>query len=125
MYLNKKRIELLKQEFELLTGIKLKIFLQQLNNRDGFIKIQTIRNKQGFAIIITIKGKIKAKKLYILGSQFENLITVINKYWKIKQNSVYITYCRIVYELTKSCRNLQAQCIIYTKIQKKKFINIK
>ena len=28
MYLNKKRIELLKQEFELLTGIKLKIFLQ-------------------------------------------------------------------------------------------------
>lgn len=69
-YLGEGKMELLKREIELSTGIQLKTFSHWLIIKNQLKKVQTTGNNWGFAIVMTVKGETKAKKLYVLGLRF-------------------------------------------------------
>lgn len=83
-YLGKRKIELLKQEFELSTVIQLKIFSYWLINKDQFQEVQMTGNKQSSAIVFMVKRETIIKKLCALGLYFRSLIRIIEEYWKTR-----------------------------------------
>lgn len=67
-----------------------------------------------------VRKKFEAKYLFISGFQFGGICRIIERYEKVKQGLVCMTYCDIGHEQIGSCRNQPLQCIIcnnYNKIE--------
>lgn len=50
-----------------------------------------LKNKRGSVIIIIVKNKLKALNLYAKKLKFRGIPKVIEKYWKARPNSIYMT----------------------------------
>lgn len=112
-YLGEGKMELLRQEVELLTGIQLKALPCWLISEDRLREAKTTGNKWGSAIVIIVKGETKAKKLYTSNQRFDGLIRVVEKYWKVGSSSVCVTSCGIEHRRMGGYGNQPAKCIIY------------
>ena len=117
-YLGKGKMELLKQEVELSTGIQLKTIPRWLISEDQLRQAQITRNKQCSAIVITIKGETEAKKLCALGLRYGRFTKVVEKYWEAGPSSICINCCGKSHERMEDCGNRPAKCVICDGSQK-------
>lgn len=79
-YLGEGKMELLKREVELSTGIQLKTLPRWLISEDRLRETQTTGSKRGSAIVITVKREAEAKKLCASGLRFGGLVRVVENF---------------------------------------------
>ena len=117
-YLREGRIEVLCQEIESSTGIKLKTILRWLISEVRLKKRLETGNGRGSAIVITVGNEADISKLCAKRLRFGGAPKVVEKYWEAGPSFVCITCSGIGHDRLGGCNEKPAQCVICAEAHK-------
>lgn len=111
-YLGEGKIELLCQEIKSSIRIKLKTLPHWFICETWLEKRLESRSRRGSAIVITVRNNAEAFKLYSKRLRFEEVLKVVEKYWKAGINSIYMSCASVGHNRLGECENRAIWCII-------------
>ena len=111
-YLGEEKMELLRREIELSTGIQLKTLPRWLINETRPEERLESGSRRGSAIVITVGNSAEASKLCSKGLRFGGALKVVGKYWEAGPGSVCMSCPGVGHNRLGECRDRAIQCVI-------------
>lgn len=75
-------------------------------------------NRKGSAIVITIENELEVSRLCIKRLRFGRVSKVVEKYWKARSSSIYMTCSGISYDQLGGCNESLEQYVICAEAHK-------
>lgn len=119
-YLGDRKIELLRQEIKLSTGIQLKTMPRGLISETQLEKCLESGTRKSLAVVITVENSTEASKLCSKGLRFGGALKMVKKYWKAGPGLVCMSYAGVGHNCLGEYRKKAIKCVICASAHKVK-----